>query len=787
MRPFPHDCRWIFCLSPLETTVFEVFLFVGLVMIGAWLCGCAATGAGFVTPALPATPMPPAPVSVTVTPPSVSVILGNSQLFVAKVTNASETAVTWTVNGIGGGNVALGSISPAGWYTAPAVLPITPGLEIAATSIADPTKIGAAAADIASDLQIVLSASSAAVELGATRSLLASVISAGHPDTDIRWTLTGPTCPVSCGAVDATGIFSAPQILPSPAIATLTAQSVADPSKRAATSLTITSSFALRLTGPPTVFAGASTGILATFTPAPGSSPSQTLAWSVTGAGCSGAACGVLDVLTAPSAGASSNAGSTTYSSIYWAPPSTPNPNAVTISATPLADPSKRALLTLMVLPIGGVIVSPPAATVAANHRVTLTVQVPGTASPNVTWTVDGIPGGNPTLGQICATLENPCVPVTSATAAKVDYLAPGTIPSPDPVTVQATSTADATKIATSQITVLNHLVVSVQPANATLAPLATQGFAATVTGATNQSVVWQLRGPACAAAACGSVTADGVYSAPAAAPSPNAIQVVATSADDSSQSNAANVTISTGANILALHPASIYAGAADGFILRVDGSGFAASSPGPGASLLIAGVPRAAACDTTTQCTVPITAADVSAPGIVTLQLQNPDGTRSNGVSLVVTPPNVSDGLIALTSVIPSVVGQDIVVVEPSTAGVSLSGDDVDLNLAAIGSFSTADNSCGLTGNPVALHRPASGTAVADVCMFSESGLDASMTFVVSGPGDVAVIAAQPLGLGIVRISLQIPASSVPGPRTLFVQNTNLDKAAASGALEVN
>jgi hypothetical protein len=55
---------------------------------------------------------------------------------------------------------------------------------------------------------------------------------------------------------------------------------------------------------------------------------------------------------------------------------------------------------------------------------------------------------------------------------------------------------------------------------------------------------------------------------------------------------------------------------------------------------------------------------------------------------------------------------------------------------------------------------------------MFSESGLDSSTTFTVSGPGDITVTAKQPIGLGIVRITLQIPASR----RTLFVQNTNLD-----------
>jgi hypothetical protein len=117
----------------------------------------------------------------------------------------------------------------------------------------------------------------------------------------------------------------------------------------------------------------------------------------------------------------------------------------------------------------------------------------------------------------------------------------------------------------------------------------------------------------------------------------------------------------------------------------------------------------------------------------------------------------------------------------------VSLPGDDVDLNLAALGLFSINTNSCTLGGNPLPLQRPPGGVANADLCMFSESGLDTSMTFTLSGPGDINVIAKQPIGLGIVRITLQIPSTALPGLRTLFVQNTNLDKAAASGALEVN
>jgi len=108
-------------------------------------------------------------------------------------------------------------------------------------------------------------------------------------------------------------------------------------------------------------------------------------------------------------------------------------------------------------------------------------------------------------------------------------------------------------------------------------------------------------------------------------------------------------------------------------------------------------------------------------------------------------------------------------------------------LNVAALGPLATSSNSCTLGGNPIPLTRPASGTATADICVFSFAGLDSSMTYTVSGPGDVTVISKQPAGLGIIHLTLQIPASAAAGARTLFIQNTNLDKTAASGALEVN
>jgi hypothetical protein len=229
-----------------------------------------------------------------------------------------------------------------------------------------------------------------------------------------------------------------------------------------------------------------------------------------------------------------------------------------------------------------------------------------------------------------------------------------------------------------------------------------------------------------------------------------------------------------------------VYAGGMNGFTVRMDGSGFTASSPGPGSVLLIAGTARPTTCNSSMECTAPVTPMDVAAAGNVSVQIQNPNGTQSNAVSLVVITPNPSDEAILLTSSSPTATGRDIAVVEPTTAGLSMPSADVDLNVAALGIFSTTNNSCTLTGNPIALQRPGSGTATADICLFSQSGLDTSMTYSVSGPGDVAVISKQPAGLGIIHLTLQVAAGAQPGARTLFIQNTNLDKTAASGALVI-
>jgi hypothetical protein len=744
--------------------------------------GCAS----FVASSPLVQPPPPAPapasVNVSVTPLTASLLLGTTQTFTPTVTGATNTDVSWSVNGVPGGTVLTGTINTDGIYTAPQILP-TLSITVTAQSIADPAKRASATVTILSDITVSLTPSAIGVELGALQAFRAAIASAGQPSTIIRWSISGAACPSACGSLDANGNYTAPQILPSPATVTLTAQSLADPSKQASATITITSNFSLQLSAPASIASGSSGLVAATFTPIANSNPATALSWSVSGLGCSGTNCGALAVAAAQALGG----GTTSISATYTAPVSPPSPNTVTITVTPQADPTKKAQAAVIIQPGIGVALAPGTATLAANRRITLTAQVFGTSNSAVSWTVNGIANGTGTVGQICIVASTPCQLLTAGNNPQVDYQAPGAMPAPDPVTVRATSVADATRSATAQITVINRDVVTVLPSTVTLAPLAVQQFSATVLGASNQSVIWQIQGAACSAAgACGAIDANGIYTAPGSAPSPAAFNVVAVATDDPSQNGIANLTIATGANILALHPASVYAGAAEGFTLRVNGTNFASSSPGPGSTLLIGGTARTSSCNSVTECTAPVTAADVSIPGNLSVQIRNPNNTTSNSVVLIVVAPSASDEVISLTGAAPSAIAKDIIVVDPTTAGVSLPNADVDLNVAALGVFSTATNSCSLGGNPVPLQRPASGLAAADICLFSASGLDTGMAYTITGPGDVTVIAKQPAGLGIIHLTLQISAAAIPGARTLFIQNANLDKTAATGALEV-
>jgi hypothetical protein len=96
------------------------------------------------TPTPSPSPIPtPSSVAVSVSPQTMTVPAGQPQSFTATVTGTNNTAVSWQVNGIPGGNALFGTIDSTGTYhspTAPTEFPVS----VTAVSQADTTKSGTA-------------------------------------------------------------------------------------------------------------------------------------------------------------------------------------------------------------------------------------------------------------------------------------------------------------------------------------------------------------------------------------------------------------------------------------------------------------------------------------------------------------------------------------------------------------------------------------------------------------------------------------------------------------------
>jgi uncharacterized protein (DUF1800 family) len=101
----------------------------------------------------------PGQVAVKLQPTETSVRVNNTITITPTVTGSQDTALTWTVNGISGGNGTIGTINAMGVYTAPAVVP-TPNLVVVqATSVDNPTVMTIVNVQVLNPVPVLVSAS----------------------------------------------------------------------------------------------------------------------------------------------------------------------------------------------------------------------------------------------------------------------------------------------------------------------------------------------------------------------------------------------------------------------------------------------------------------------------------------------------------------------------------------------------------------------------------------------------------------------------------------------------
>jgi hypothetical protein len=239
--------------------------------------------------------------------------------------------------------------------------------------------------------------------------------------------------------------------------------------------------------------------------------------WSVSGAGCSGTACGNI-----------SGGG------LYTAPASVPSPATLQVTVTSVADPTKSASASVTIVAAAAILlsISPTSASVPTASVGSFTATVTGTPNTAVTWSLTGAGCS----GSSCGTLS------TSSLSAV--YTAPRVAPSPASVNVVATSMADSTKSATANVTIMSVVVITVAPASTSVATAATQQLTASVVGTSNTAVTWTVQGTGCNTTACGTIDSTGLYTAPSAVPSPAAVTITATSSADPTKTGSASVAI---------------------------------------------------------------------------------------------------------------------------------------------------------------------------------------------------------------------------------------------------
>jgi len=177
---------------------------------------------------------PPPPVTISISPSAPqSVNLSQTKQFTAAVSNATNTAVTWSLTG-------AGTISTSGLYTAPDDLPPNTSVTITATSQADASKSASVSATITSNEAVgTPTAGSLTTNTGGQIQFTVTVAGSSK-DIGVTWSVNGASGGNSTvGTISSSGLYTAPSAVPNPNPVTVGATSVADPAKYAGAQITV--------------------------------------------------------------------------------------------------------------------------------------------------------------------------------------------------------------------------------------------------------------------------------------------------------------------------------------------------------------------------------------------------------------------------------------------------------------------------------------------------------------------------------------------------------------------
>src|SRR5713226_9483413 len=155
-------------------------------------------------------------VAITISPTAATVRLGQTQQFTATVTGNSNTSVTWTVNGVNGGNTSVGTVSTLGLYTAPVNALNPSSVSVTATSAADTSKSASGTVTIDSGAKVTVSPSSITINAGDHYQFTDTVtnVVGNSTSTAVNWKVSDVQGGNSTtGTISQSGLYFAPQTI----------------------------------------------------------------------------------------------------------------------------------------------------------------------------------------------------------------------------------------------------------------------------------------------------------------------------------------------------------------------------------------------------------------------------------------------------------------------------------------------------------------------------------------------------------------------------------------------
>ena len=164
--------------------------------------------------------------SISVSPTPVTVGVSGTRQFTARVLNAPDPGVTWSVSPSGG------SITTNGLYTAPTAIMTPATVTVRATCLHDPSKSATAMVTLQPAITISINPPSGTLAASASMQFTAGV--SGPSNTAVTWSIT-PTV----GSISSAGLYRSPSVITASTTVQVKAASVADPGRYATATVTL--------------------------------------------------------------------------------------------------------------------------------------------------------------------------------------------------------------------------------------------------------------------------------------------------------------------------------------------------------------------------------------------------------------------------------------------------------------------------------------------------------------------------------------------------------------------